>query len=61
MRGANVAVVDVRNVEEDEAEDKGIVYYECDVGDRKQVEEVRKKIEEDVSITASRRIARWKI
>ena len=61
MRGASVAVVDVRNVEEGEAEEKGIKYYECDVGDRKQVEEVRKKIEEDVSITASRRIVRWKI
>lgn len=48
MRGANVAVVDVQNAEEDKVEEKGIVYYECDVGDRKQVEEVRKKIEDDL-------------
>ncbi|OCL06809.1 short chain dehydrogenase/reductase [Glonium stellatum] len=50
MRGANIAVMDARKVEEDEAEEKGIIYYECDVGDRKQVEEVGKRIEEDLGI-----------
>ncbi|OCK77745.1 NAD(P)-binding protein [Lepidopterella palustris CBS 459.81] len=48
MRGANVAVIDVKKFGEDEAEEKGIAYYQCDVGDRKQVEEVGKRIVEDL-------------
>ncbi|ORY13033.1 short chain dehydrogenase/reductase [Clohesyomyces aquaticus] len=48
MRNANVAVLDTKKVDLEEAEEKGIVYYECDVGDAKQVEEVAKEIVEDL-------------
>lgn len=48
MRNANIAVLDTKEVDEDEAEDKGIVYYQCDVGDAKQVEAAAAKIVEDL-------------
>lgn len=48
MRSANVAVLDIKPVDEDEAEDKGVAYYQCDVGDPKQVEAAAAKIIEDV-------------
>jgi hypothetical protein len=48
MRNANVAVLDKKPVSEDEAEEKGVVYYDCDVGDAAQVEAAAKKIVEDV-------------
>jgi hypothetical protein len=48
MRSANVAVLDIKPVDEDEAEEKGVVYYQCDVGDAKQVEAAAAKIVEDV-------------
>jgi NAD(P)-dependent dehydrogenase (short-subunit alcohol dehydrogenase family) len=36
-------------VDEDEAEEKGITYYQCDVSDAKQVEAAAAKIIKDVS------------
>ncbi|KAF2739634.1 short chain dehydrogenase/reductase [Polyplosphaeria fusca] len=48
MRNANVCVLDTKKVQEDEAEEKGVLYYECDVGDAKQVETVAAKIVEDL-------------
>lgn len=46
MRGANVAVLDVEEVEN--AEDKGIQSYKCDVGSKDQVEEAARQIEQDL-------------
>ncbi len=48
MRGASVAVMDVRELENKEA--KGVEYYNCDVGDRAQVTAVAKQIEQDVGL-----------
>ncbi|KAH7396632.1 hypothetical protein DE146DRAFT_43273 [Phaeosphaeria sp. MPI-PUGE-AT-0046c] len=48
MRNANVAVLDMKKVDEDEAEEKGVVYYHCDVSDAKQVEAAAAKIVEDL-------------
>jgi hypothetical protein len=48
MRNANIAVLDTKKVDQDEAEDKGVLYYECDVSDAKQVEAIAAKIVEDV-------------
>ncbi|KAF2749885.1 short chain dehydrogenase/reductase [Sporormia fimetaria CBS 119925] len=48
MRHANVAVLDAKKISEDEAEAKGVVYYECDVGDAAQVEDAVKQIVEDL-------------
>jgi len=48
MRNANIAVLDTKKVDYEEAEEKGILYYECDVGDAEQVEAVAKEIVEDV-------------
>lgn len=49
MRNANIAVLDTKVVDQDEAEEKGVVYYKCDVSDAKQVEAAAAKIVEDVS------------
>lgn len=49
MRNANVAVLDTKKVSDDEAEEKGVLYYQCDVSDPKQVEAVAAEIMEDVS------------
>jgi hypothetical protein len=49
MRNANIAVLDLKTVDEDEAEEKGVVYYHCDVSDAKQVEAAAAKIVEEVS------------
>jgi hypothetical protein len=46
MRGASVAVLDVKKMQEEEL--GGIQYYECDVGDAKAVDSVSKRIREDV-------------
>ncbi|KAI9856763.1 MAG: hypothetical protein M1813_008800 [Trichoglossum hirsutum] len=46
LRGASVAVLDVRELEVGEA--RGVEFYKCDVGDREQVESVAKEIEEDL-------------
>jgi NAD(P)-dependent dehydrogenase (short-subunit alcohol dehydrogenase family) len=51
MRNANIAVLDTKQVDEDEAENKGVVYYQCDVSDAKQVEAAAAKIVENVSNT----------
>ncbi|KAJ4371495.1 hypothetical protein N0V83_004713 [Neocucurbitaria cava] len=48
MRNANIAVLDTKKVDEDEAEEKGAVYYQCDVSDAKQVEAAAAKIIEDL-------------
>lgn len=52
MRSANIAVLDVKEVDQDESEDKGVVYYRCDVSDAKQVEAAAAKIVKDVGKTA---------
>jgi hypothetical protein len=49
MRNANIAVLDTKKVDQDEAEEKGVLYYQCDVSDAKQVEAAAAKIVEDVS------------
>lgn len=51
MRNANVAVLDTKKVEQDEAEEKGVTYYQCDVSDAKQVQKAAAQILEDVSVT----------
>lgn len=48
MRSANIAVLDKNKIEDEEAEEKGVLYYQCDVGDAAQVEAVAKEIVEDV-------------
>ncbi|KAL5428339.1 hypothetical protein PMIN04_000774 [Paraphaeosphaeria minitans] len=48
MRNANVAVLDMKKVDDEEAEEKGILYYQCDVGDAKQVEAAVAEIVEDL-------------
>lgn len=53
MRNAQVAVLDTKKVGQEESEEKGVIYYECDVGDAKQVEAIAAEIVEDVSYTPS--------
>ncbi|KAL1600447.1 hypothetical protein SLS60_006833 [Paraconiothyrium brasiliense] len=48
MRNANVAVLDMKKVDDEEAEEKGVFYYQCDVGDAKQVEAAVAEIVEDL-------------
>lgn len=38
-------------MDQDESEDKGVVYYRCDVSDAKQVEAAAAKIVKDVGKT----------
>ena len=52
MRNANIAVLDTKTVDDDEAEEKGVVYYPCDVSDVKQVEAAAAKIVDDVSFSS---------
>lgn len=47
MRGATVAVLDVKELESGEA--RGVSAYKCDVGDKEQVARVALEIERDVS------------
>ena len=47
MRGATVAVLDVKDLEAGEA--RGVSVYKCDVGDKEQVAKVAVEIERDVS------------
>lgn len=47
MRGASVAVLDVKEMENGEA--RGVSFYKCDVSDRQQVAEAARQIEEEVS------------
>lgn len=51
MRHANVAVLDKKKVSDEEAEERGVLFYECDVGDAEQVERAAKEIVEDVSFS----------
>lgn len=51
MRGASVAVLDVREMENGEA--RGVRYYKCDVTDKDQLARVSRQIEEDVSLVPS--------
>lgn len=46
MRGATVAVLDVKDLESGEA--RGVSVYTCDVGDKEQVARVAVEIERDV-------------
>jgi hypothetical protein len=46
MRGATVAVLDVKDLESGEA--RGVEVYKCDVGDKEQVARVAIEIERDV-------------
>lgn len=47
MRGASVAVLDVKELESGEA--RGVEVYKCDVGDKEQVARAAIEIERDVS------------
>jgi hypothetical protein len=47
MRGASVAVLDVKELESGEA--RGVSVYKCDVGDKEQIARVAIEIERDVS------------
>lgn len=53
MRGVSVAVLDIRDLVEMERFDEleSVKFYQCDVGDRRAVEEAAAKIEKDVCIT----------
>lgn len=65
LRGASVAVLDVHDPsaaakgggqDEDgdhELEERGVQFYQCDVSDRKQLDQVARRIEEDVFIPCS--------
>jgi hypothetical protein len=53
MRNANIAVLDTKKVDDDVSENTGVLYYECDVSDARQVEAAAAKIVEDVSIIIS--------
>jgi len=48
MRGASVAVLDVRKPEKESEGLAGVQFYKCDVGDAEAVSKVRKQIEKDV-------------
>jgi len=50
MRSANIAVLDVKEVDQDESEGKGIAYYQCDVSDAKQVEAAAANIVQDLGV-----------
>jgi hypothetical protein len=47
MRGASVAVLDVKELESGEA--RGVSIYKCDVGDKDQIAQAAIEIERDVS------------
>lgn len=46
MRGASVAVLDVREMENGEA--RGVTFYKCDVTDKEQLARVERQIEKDL-------------
>jgi len=60
MRSANIAVLDTKEVSDEEGEEKGILYYKCDVSDPKQVEAVAAEIVEDVSHTTIHGLGEWR-
>lgn len=49
MRGATVAVLDVKEMENGEA--RGVTCYKCDVSDKKQIAKVAAEIEKDVGFS----------
>lgn len=51
MRGATVAVLDVKELESGEA--RGVSMYKCDVGDKEQVAKAAIEIERDVSLAVN--------
>lgn len=50
LRGVSVAVLDVKEVADVEGwdESSGVEYYQCDIGNRKEVEGTARRIEKDV-------------
>lgn len=56
MRGATVAVLDVKDLEAGEA--RGVSAYKCDVTDREQLARVAVEIERDVSLSRPIKIHR---
>lgn len=52
LRGVSVAVLDVKDVAEVEGweESSGVEYYQCDIGDRREVESTKRRIEKDVCV-----------
>ena len=63
MKGAGVAVLEKHGGGGDEEED-GIKRYKCDVGDRKEVEQVWRRVVEEVShgnFFSVASMARWKL
>lgn len=60
MRGVPVAVLDIKDIDGEEKEElsekeelaeKGITYWQCDVGDRGQVERTLKAVQEEVRLS----------
>lgn len=52
LRGVSVAVLDVKEVAEVDEWDEisGVEYYQCDIGNRKEVERTARRIEKDVCL-----------
>jgi hypothetical protein len=53
MRGASVAVLDIRDIgskEQDEVFGEDVRYFKCDVGNRTALEDVKEKIKEEVRL-----------
>lgn len=56
MKGASVAVLDIRDIatkELDEVFGEDVRYFQCDVGDRRALEDVKGKIENEVCLHLS--------
>lgn len=53
LRGVSVAVLDVKEVAEVDGWDEisGVEYYQCDIGNRKEVEKTARRIEKDVCVS----------
>ena len=47
LRGATIAIIDVKSAKEEEVE--GAYYFNCDIGDAEAVKKTWAKIKEDVS------------
>lgn len=51
MRGASVAVLDIKDVDKDASEGSGaILHIACDVAERQALEKARQRIEEEVCL-----------
>ncbi|KAF3394197.1 putative oxidoreductase [Penicillium rolfsii] len=51
MKGASVAVLDIRDIglkEQDEVFGQDVQYFKCDVGDRRALEDVKEKIKDEL-------------